>query len=389
MRILRNIFRRKLRAILTILGIVIGVFALVVMGAMAEKMTLLVDGGTRYYSDKVDVASSGFGGMFGVNVLSKEKIEEVISVEGVKSHSLSVSTTLEEEMNAVNFGPPATIFASDMKTRDLEEKSFKINYYEGRALNGGDRGKATIGSDLVKKLNAKLGEKIKIRGKEFEVIGIAEKTLSTPDTSVQIPFADAQEIVYETLPDIVKKSIKPTDVVLAITLFPEDNITPDELAKRVEDEVKEVSALGPKAFEQQITSSIAIFTSIIFGIALISLLVGGLSITNTMTMSISERIREIGIRKAIGASRAKLVRQFIAESAVMSLIGGFFGLLFGWLFVTAANAAGNASGTTLFLITPNLAIGSVLFALSLGVISGFFPAWRAAKMNPVEALRYE
>lgn len=389
MRILRNIFRRKLRAILTILGIVIGVFALVVMGAMAEKMTLLVGGGTKYYADKVDISTDSFGGMFGVTILTNDKIEEIKKVEGVKAVSGYVSTTLDEEMGMVNFGPPASVGGSDFKTKELDDKSFKINYYQGRALNTDDIGKATVGSDLVKKLDAKIGGKIKIRDREFEVVGIAEKTLTSPDTTVFIPLKDVQEIVYENLPDLVKKSITPRDVITSLTVYPEDGLSPDELARRIQDKVKDITAIGPEAFQKQIGNSMAIFTSIIFGIAMISLLVGGLSVTNTMTMSISERTREIGIRKAIGASKGRLIRQLIAESAVMSLIGGLIGLFLGWLFVSGANAAGNESGTTLFLITSRLAIGSVLFALFLGIISGFFPAWRASRMNPVEALRYE
>ncbi|NTU69383.1 ABC transporter permease [bacterium] len=389
MKILRNIFRRKLRAILTILGIVIGVFALVVMGAMAEKMTLLVSGGTKYYADKVDVSTDAFGGMFGINVLTKEKIAEIEKVDGVKAASGYVSTTLDDEMSMMNFGPPASLGGSDFRTKELDDKGFKINYYQGRELKPDDIGKAAVGSDLVKKLDAKVGGKIKVRGKEFEVVGIAEKTLTSPDTTVFISLKEAQEIVYETLPDLVKKSISPSDVFTSITVYPKDGLSPDDLAKRIKDSVKEVAATGPDAFQKQIGNSMAIFTSIIFGIAMISLLVGGLSVTNTMTMSISERTREIGIRKAIGASKGKLIKQFIVESAIMSLIGGLIGLFLGWLFVLGVNAAGNASGTALFLITPRLAIGSVLFALTLGVVSGFFPAWRASKMNPVEALKYE
>jgi putative ABC transport system permease protein len=138
-----------------------------------------------------------------------------------------------------------------------------------------------------------------------------------------------------------------------------------------------------------VTSQVAIFNAIIFGVALISLLVGGLSVMNTMTMSISERIREIGIRKAIGASKGKIIKQFLIESAIMSMFGGITGLFLGWVFVTVANSIGNQSGTTLFLLTPRLAIGSIIFAFILGIVSGLIPAWRAARMNPVEALRYE
>jgi putative ABC transport system permease protein len=122
---------------------------------------------------------------------------------------------------------------------------------------------------------------------------------------------------------------------------------------------------------------------------MISLIVGGLSIINTMIMSVFERTREIGIRKSLGASNLRIVLQFLKESALIGLIGGLVGLFFGWLFTVAANAAGSASGIVLFLLTPRVIIWSVLLAVLLGTFSGLFPAIRAARMNPVQALRYE
>ena len=133
----------------------------------------------------------------------------------------------------------------------------------------------------------------------------------------------------------------------------------------------------------------AVFNSIIFGVALISLLIGGLSVVNTMTMSVSERTREIGIRKAIGASSAAVVRQFVGEAAVIGFTGGAVGLALGAFIVVALNTAGAQSGNEMFLVTGRLAAGSVLFSLVLGVIAGIYPAVHAANLNPVRALRYE
>ena len=108
-----------------------------------------------------------------------------------------------------------------------------------------------------------------------------------------------------------------------------------------------------------------------------------------MTMSVAERTREIGIRKAIGASDGQVMRQFILESGVIGLLGGLGGLALGLLVASAGNAAGAASGQALFLVTTRLMAGSVGFAVVLGVVSGLYPAWHAARLNPVEALRYE
>ena len=150
-----------------------------------------------------------------------------------------------------------------------------------------------------------------------------------------------------------------------------------------------VKATGPKAFIDMFKSMTKIFNGIIFGVALISLFVGGLSVVNTMTMSVYERTREIGIRKAIGASHRQIVGQFLSESALIGFLGGATGLLLGWVATLVVNALMASSGTVIFLVTPRLAIGSLLFAVVLGVGSGFYPSLHAARLKPVMALRYE
>ena len=161
----------------------------------------------------------------------------------------------------------------------------------------------------------------------------------------------------------------------------------ERLAKTVCKRFPELKAQGPKAFQENVVQSMSMISSIIVAVAMISLLVGGLSVVNTMTMSVSERTYEIGIRRAIGASAARVLGQFLTESVVVGAIGGAIGLVLGVLFVLSANAAGNASGTPLFLVTSRLAGGSLAFALLLGEIAGLYPAWHAARLRPVQALR--
>lgn len=373
---------------MTIFGITIGVFALVVMGAMAEKMTLLVNGGTQYYKDKITVSVGGYSGIVS-NPLSTDKVAELRKIEGVKEVSGGVTMTLDKEISSVQMGVPAMIEGNDGKGRELDRKDFPMVLVEGREMKDDDIGKAVVGIDLVKKLNAKVGGKITVRDKEFEVVGIRDKTFTIPDTTVHIPYTEAQKMFVETLPEIIRTKVDPAKVITGATVYAKEGVDPNELARTIEKKVPGVTATGPKKFEEQVSSAVGIFNAIIFGVALISLLVGGLSIINTMTMSIAERTREIGIRKAIGAGNGAIIKQFLAEAAVIGLIGGSLGLLFGWIFITVANAAGNQSGTALFLLTGRLALGSVGFAVFLGLLAGLFPAWHAARMNPVEALRYE
>jgi len=388
MRTLRNIFRRKLRAFLTIVGISIGVFALVVMGALAEKLTLLVDGGVEYYAGKVVV--TGEGGIAGLSAapLHINRLREIEKVPGVVRVSAAVTTLFDEEPPSVSMGTIPTIQAEDGRAEGYE--TFVLEYAEGREITNDDTGKIVLGSDLAKQHNAQLGGHVEVRGERYEVIGILEKTLTAPDNSALMSMRDVQRIIAdEDLPDVVSASLNPDTIVTSFAVYLEDGQDPERVADRIEDHLDGVVAVSPTDFEEQVKQPLAVFTSIIYAVALISLLVGGLSVINTMTMSVAERTREIGVRKAIGATDGAIMRQFIAESGLMGLIGGVVGLGLGWLIATGGNAAGEASGNVLFLVTPRLMLGSLAFAIVLGVVAGLYPAWHAARLNPVEALRYE
>lgn len=387
MRVLRTIFRRKLRAFLTIFGITIGVLALVVMGSIAEKLSLLVDGGSDYYADKVIVSgSSGMAG-FSTEPISTDLIADIEAVDGVTRAAGSIMMLLDTEQSSVNIGVPANIQASDFREQGYE--TFQSDVVSGRALEPDDRGVVVIGSDLVSSLEAEVGGTIDVRGEEFEVVGILGKTLTAPDKAVQMSLEDAQDLLVADLPAAIRDSIEPRTLITSIAVYLEPGEDPDEMAEVIGHEVDNIKAMGPLGFETSVKEPLKIFNQIIYAIAVVSLLVGGLSVINTMTMSVAERTREIGVRKAIGASDGAIMRQFIAESAVMGLIGGLLGLGLGVMIAAGGNQAGAASATELFLVTPRLAIGSVAFALVLGVLSGLYPAWHAARLDPVTALRYE
>jgi putative ABC transport system permease protein len=387
MRIFRNVFRRKTRAFLTIFGITIGVFALVVMGSMAEKINLLIDGGNRYYSDKVVVTdgSAGTAG-FTMTPIGVSRVPEVEGVPGVVRASASIWMLLDDS-GGMSMGVPQGIVGSDLRSEGYE--SFKLTMKEGRDLTASDRGVAVVGCDIAKALDAKVGGTVDLRGQTFQVVGIYDKTLTAPDNTVAVSLYDAQQLLYAQLPEILQKQVNPADLATSITAYPEAGVNADQLASTIEGTLTNVTASGPQVFIDQFKSMTKIFNSIIFGVALISLLVGGLSVVNTMTMSVMERTREIGIRKAIGASHRQIVSQFLGESAMIGFLGGATGLALGWLASIAVNALMESSGTVLFLVTPRLAIGAVAFAIVLGVASGFYPSFHAARLKPVLALRYE
>jgi putative ABC transport system permease protein len=200
---------------------------------------------------------------------------------------------------------------------------------------------------------------------------------------------DAQKIAVDDLPDVLKNNTIPAQLVSSFAIYPQPGQSPEVVATSIKRKIKDVDVYTAREFEGQIAAPLAIFTTIIYAIGAISLLVGGLSVINTMTMAVAERTREIGIRKSIGASDGQVLRQFILESGVIGLLGGLGGLALGTLVAAAGNAAGESSGQALFLVTTRLTLSALAFAVGLGVVSGLYPAWHAARLNPVEALRYE
>ena len=170
-----------------------------------------------------------------------------------------------------------------------------------------------------------------------------------------------------------------------VTVYPEEGMDTGALARRIEEHVPQVRAITGAEYDDQFGSTLAIFNTIILSVALISVVVGGLSVINTMTISVAERTREIGIKRAIGASRGRIMRELLSEAAIIGLIG----LASGAAFVYGANQIGEASGTVLFLLTPGMAILAVAFSTALGTVAGALPAWNASGLDPIEALRYE
>src|SRR5207249_2625815 len=225
MEIIRNLTRRKLRNTLTISGIVIGVLALVTMGAMAEKFNALLDGGVTYFGSNIQVTAAGASAFGGSSVLPLNTVTQVEQVSGV---------------------------------------------------------------------------------------------------------AAAQGLLKGSLPGAIRDRIDTSTLVTGMTVYGKPGVNLDNLSDSINNQVSGVKATKPSTIVNSFKSGGALFTAITTGAALLALIVGGLSVINTMLMAVTERVREIGLKKAVGAHTRHILREYLREATLIGATGGTIGLLLGW-----------------------------------------------------------
>ncbi|MFH1236083.1 MAG: ABC transporter permease, partial [Parcubacteria group bacterium] len=275
-----------------------------------------------------------------------------------------------------------------------------------------------IGISIATDKKVGAGDTLAIRGRDFHIIGVVDQTLTGPDSYVFMPITPARELFVAAnpflkslkeqadqtasitdaalakLPADVRKQVleartfKMEDVNTGAAVAWKDGFDPDAVATAIKNQFRdEVMVLSPKAMGEQIDKASAIFNALILGSALIALVVGGFSIINTMLMSISERTKEIGIKKALGASRRSIAWEYTLEAGVIGIVGGLIGIGFGLLTIVVLNAKTAKSGAEIFLLDPTLLTGVLVFSFALGILAGLLPAIRASRMKAVQAIR--
>jgi putative ABC transport system permease protein len=385
MRILRELSRRKLRTSLTITGITIGIWALVVFSSLANQINGLVGMGSEYFADKIVVTD---GVAFGSSPMRLDDVEIIAGLDGVGAVQPKVEIPWDPDP-AIGFGAPDFLVGT-IPGADAGFETITLELATGRQLIAEDTGNVVVlGSTIARKYGVVAGGTVDIRGESFEVLGTLQPTLSSPDTNGFIPLSTAQALYLGDLPPLVAESLQADELANQIVVFPEVGADPTTVAAAIEAAVENSATMTGAEFSETVGATTVIFNAIIIGVAAISLIVGGLSVINTMAMSVAERTREIGIRRAIGGSRRRIVRELVAEAGVIGLLGGLIGLGLGAAVVVLVNEAGRSSGTVLFDLTAQTAAFAVGFSTILGMVAGIIPAWTAARLDPVSALRYE
>ena len=386
-----------LRSFLTTLGIIIGVSAVIAMVALGEGAQRNVEEqiarmGTNVLTIRADQRRFG-----GVSTADTEDLK-VEDAEALRSESGGLLTISPEISSRVQLS--YLRWNSNNQVRGVWPEYFgmyNLNIEHGETFDQGHvqgrRRVVVLGYAVPEALGTPaallIGKTIQVRGQPFEVLGVLEEKgeagFNRPDQEVYVPTATAQYRVFggrARLSSIFAQVPSPEAMDQAYgeidrILRREHRIRPGE---DVDFQIRNSSDLV-----ETFNAATQTFTRLLAGIAGISLLVGGIGIMNIMLVSVMERTREIGVRKALGATRRAILFQFLTEALVLCVMGGILGVFAG---VGGADVLTRTQGWET-AIAPEIVIGAVLFSAGIGLFFGIWPAQRAAKLDPIDALRYE
>lgn len=394
-----NLTRRKLRSWLTMIGIFIGIAAVVALISIGQGFQKAIENEFESLGkDKIIIEPKTMGPPGSVTskslLLTSNDLEFIRKIKGVDWASGYLIKT--SEINFKEFGEIA--FAIGVDTNEIEriEEIQNLKILEGRSLKDGDRFKVVVGYDHCKDgkiwdKGVKLKENIEIEGQQFKIIGIYEKKGNPYDDG-------AVYVSKEILMDILNVEDEESQIILKVKGGENPVDVAEEIKRKLRNfrnEKENQETFSIQTSEQILNSFKNIFgivQAVLVGIASISLLVGGIGIMNTMYTSVLERTKEIGTLKAIGAKNSDILKIFLFESGLLGLVGGVIGVLIGVCLGKGAEYIGKAVLQSNYLqasFPAYLLIGAIAFSFFIGTISGILPALQASKLKPARALRYE
>ncbi len=403
---IRSLVANKLRSSLTMLGIIIGVGAVISLmsigrGAEASIMSTFEQMGTNV-----------------INVVSKTPGVSTLAAMTYSNLSLTLDdaeaierlplVTMVAPVNE-NYVDIATGEESTVAVVEASTPEFEVVYNYpaefGRFITEQDvKSRASVvvlGSEIAEDLfdtEDPVGQEVKILGRDFTVVGVLEAKGGqmmgvSMDSIIVVPITTYQVRLFP------RQTIRGEDAVMSLSVQVVDSVYNDEVSEEITELLRKRHRIADDEDEdfmiitmeqalglmQQVTG---IFTIVLGAIAGISLLVGGIGIMNIMLVSVTERTREIGIRKAVGARRRDILMQFLIEAATLSAVGGGIGIVGGWAVSYLISHIDTGDIPLNAVVTPDIVILAISVSVFIGLASGIYPAMRAASLNPIDALHY-
>ncbi|MCK9595858.1 ABC transporter permease [Candidatus Pacearchaeota archaeon] len=393
---LRNLHRKGIRSWLTLLGICIGIAAVISLIGLGNGLNAAVSSQFGVSSTEV-ISIQASGGNFGppgYDVITPLTTDDLNAVRGLSGVEFAIPRNIETI--SIDFNDKILFTSATSIPEDYEDETYEISNFEaeqGRLIKSGDSRKIFIGANIAEESQTNFGKQltvgktVTILGEEFTVIGILKKQGSFVVDGIVFMYDNDLESLanYGDEVDIITVKARSKDLVEKLQ---EDIEKLMRQRRDVDKGSEDFTVSTPAASLAQINQILGGIQAFIIIIASISIIIGAVGIINTMTTSVLERKKEIGIMKAVGAKNSQIFAQFFIESGFLGLIGGGIGVIFGIIlgyFGTFAinNFLGSEAAPQINFL---LIIFSLFGSFLIGALAGIFPAMRAAKQNPVQAL---
>ena len=388
--------RQLRRYAFTVVGIAIGVAGLVALGAMGERIVRFIEGGDRFVLGQISVAGKGMGmgtGFTAGGMLRATTIAALAQVPGVAGVQAQVMLPLNPTTSQFMTLTQELVLGIDLAVPMPNRHYRQLPVRAGRFLREGDRRVAVVGASFAASHGLDVGSRIVLEGVSYEVVGVLERMLTAPDRFVVVSIADARDQWVAKDPllrtALVSGALALTaaDLNTGAAVGWRDGEDPDAVALRIRDSVPGVNVQLPSELSMLLRQSTAFFSALLVGIATLGFVIGGLSLANTIAAAVFERIRDFGVKRALGASDVQLAREVLAEALAVTLTGGVGGLAVAMLLATAVDAWVGRTGQQLFLFSGRLVAGAFVFSALLACVAGGYATARVARLSPAEAIR--
>jgi putative ABC transport system permease protein len=380
----------------TVVGIAIGVAGLVALGAMAERIVQFIEGGDRFVLGQISVAGRGLGmgtGFTAGGMLPADAIRKVAAVPGTSGTQAQVMLPLNPSTSQFMTLTQELILGLDLSVPIPNRHYQTLPVRIGRFLRPGDRGVAVIGASFATSRRLGVGGRLPLEGETFEIVGVLDRMLTAPDRFVIMSIEDARrqwvakDPMLRTLLASGAAPLQARDLNTGAAVGWRDGEDPDAVARRIRDAVPNVNVQIPSELSQLLRQSTAFFSALVFGIAALAFVIGGLSLANTVAASVFERLRDFGVKRALGATDTQLGAEVLGEALVVSLSGAVAGILIAMAVGALVHAITAGTGQEIFFFSTRLLGGALGFAALLGGVSAAYATFRVLRLTPAESIR--
>jgi putative ABC transport system permease protein len=379
----------------TVIGIAIGVAGLVALGAMSERIVRFIEGGDRFVLGQISVAGRGMGmgtGFTAGGILPAATIRAISEVPGVQGVQAQIMLPLDPSTSQFMTVTQELVLGMDLSVPMPNRHYRTLPVRSGRFLQQGDHKVAVVGASFAASRSLSVGSHITLEDEDYEVVGVLDRMLTAPDRFVMVAIADAraQWVAKDRLLRTVLASggmaLTASDLNTGAAVGWRDGDDPDAVAVRIKERVPGVNVQLPSELSRLLRSSTAFFSALLVGIGALAFVIGGLSLANTMAAAVFERIRDFGVKRALGATDLQLGREVLAESLAVTMVGGLAGLGLarglGWFIDRFL-----AQAQQLFYFSPRLIVGALVFSILLGAAAAIYATMRVVSLSPAEAIR--